>query len=59
MNAEIETEAAQFTEKEYINGIFLTVYLDSLPDWPPVHLEFLLEISPECFQVPLVALKLS
>jgi hypothetical protein len=25
MNVEIGTEAAQFTEKEYINGIFLAV----------------------------------
>ncbi len=26
MNVEIVTEAAQFPEKEYINGIFLAVY---------------------------------
>ncbi len=26
MNAEIETEAAQFPEKEYINGIFVAVH---------------------------------
>jgi hypothetical protein len=26
MNVEIRTEAAQFPEKEYINGIFLAVY---------------------------------
>ncbi len=26
MNVEIVTEAAQFPEKEYINGIFLVVY---------------------------------
>ncbi len=26
MNVELGTEAAQFPEKEYINGIFLTVY---------------------------------
>jgi hypothetical protein len=26
MNVEIGTEAAPFTEKEYINGIFLAVY---------------------------------
>ncbi len=25
MNVEIETEAAQFLEKEYINGIFVAV----------------------------------
>jgi hypothetical protein len=27
MNVEIGTEAAQFPEKEYINGIFLAVYM--------------------------------
>ncbi len=27
MNVEIGSEAAQFTEKEYINGIFLAVYV--------------------------------
>ncbi len=27
MNVEIGTEAAQFPEKEYINGIFLAVYV--------------------------------
>jgi hypothetical protein len=27
MNVEIGAEAAQFPEKEYINGIFLAVYL--------------------------------
>jgi hypothetical protein len=26
MNAEIGTEAAQFAEKEYINGIFVAVH---------------------------------
>jgi hypothetical protein len=26
MNVEIETEAAQFLEKEYINGIFVQVW---------------------------------
>jgi hypothetical protein len=26
MNVEIETEAAQFPEKEFINGIFAAVY---------------------------------
>jgi hypothetical protein len=30
MNVEIETEAAQFPEKEYINGIFLAVYCCSI-----------------------------
>jgi hypothetical protein len=29
MNVEIGTEAAQFPEKEYINGIFLAVGLES------------------------------
>jgi hypothetical protein len=29
-NVEIETEAAQFTEKEYINGIFDAVYRPGL-----------------------------
>jgi hypothetical protein len=27
MNVEIGTEAAQFTEKEYINGIFVAVHV--------------------------------
>ncbi len=27
MNVEIGTEAAEFPEKEYINGIFLAVYI--------------------------------
>jgi hypothetical protein len=30
MNVEIGTEAAQFPEKEYINGIFVAVYVSSL-----------------------------
>jgi hypothetical protein len=30
MNVEIGTEAAQFTEKEYINGILLAVYIDNI-----------------------------
>jgi hypothetical protein len=30
MNVEIGTEAAQFPEKEYINGIFVAVYLKLL-----------------------------
>ncbi len=32
MNVEIGTEAAQFPEKEYINGIFFAV--EGLPSWP-------------------------
>jgi hypothetical protein len=28
MNVDIGTEAAQFSEKEYIKGIFVAVYLD-------------------------------
>ncbi len=31
MNVEIETEAAQFPEKEYINGIFLAVCVRKEP----------------------------
>jgi hypothetical protein len=27
MNVEIRTDAAQFAEKEYINGIFIAVYV--------------------------------
>jgi hypothetical protein len=30
MNVEIRTEAAQFPEKEYINGIFVAVYQTSV-----------------------------
>ncbi len=30
MNVEIGTEAAQFPEKEYINGIFVTVHISSV-----------------------------
>ncbi len=30
MNVEIWTEAAQFPEKEYINGIFVAVHIISL-----------------------------
>ncbi len=30
MNVEIETEAVQFPEKEYINGIFFTVLRETL-----------------------------
>jgi hypothetical protein len=30
MNVEIGTEAAQFPEKEYINGIFVAVYHEKL-----------------------------
>ncbi len=31
MNLEIGTEAAQFPVKEFINGIFVAVYLISFP----------------------------
>ncbi len=30
MNVEIETQAAQFPEKEYINGIFHAVYFKTI-----------------------------
>ncbi len=30
MNVEIGTEAAQFPEKEYVNGIFVAVYIKTL-----------------------------
>jgi hypothetical protein len=30
MNVEIGTEATQFPEKEYINGIFLAVYTEKI-----------------------------
>jgi hypothetical protein len=33
MNVEIGTEAAQFPEKEYINGIFLAVQVERLQGW--------------------------
>jgi hypothetical protein len=33
MNVEILTEAAQFPEKEYINGIFVAVYGGKFPVW--------------------------
>jgi hypothetical protein len=31
MDVEIGTEAAQFPEKEYINGIFVAVHPSSIP----------------------------
>jgi hypothetical protein len=34
MNMEIGTEAAQYQEKEYINGIFLAVYLNVASIYP-------------------------
>jgi hypothetical protein len=37
MNVEIGTEAAQFPEKEYINGIFVAVYKTEAP-YDPKHL---------------------
>jgi len=33
MNVEIETEGTQFPEKEYINGIFVAVWLGILKNW--------------------------
>jgi hypothetical protein len=48
MNVEIETEAAQFPEKEYINGIFVAVC--SVPPKAP---NLLCGLSPEnCFFPP-------
>jgi hypothetical protein len=38
VNVEIGTEAAQFPEKEYINGIFFAVY-GTLMVWPGGHKE--------------------
>jgi hypothetical protein len=34
MNVEIGTEAAQFPEKDYINGIFVAVYSVGHPIFP-------------------------
>ncbi len=34
MNVEIGTEAAQFPEKEYINGIFFAVYSPNIQNAP-------------------------
>jgi len=35
MNVEIGTEAAQFLEKEYINGIFLAVHINGSTNTSP------------------------
>jgi hypothetical protein len=32
MNVKIRTEAAQFPEKEYINGIFIAVQMPEMPE---------------------------
>ncbi len=39
MNVEIGTEAPQFPEKEYINGIFVTVRTASDSEMPVMGLE--------------------
>jgi hypothetical protein len=36
MNVEFGTEAAQFPEKEYINGIFVAVCPIDIPPFPPM-----------------------
>jgi hypothetical protein len=41
MNVEIGTEAAQFPEKEYINGIFVAVWSKKSPE----NFELLLKIQ--------------
>ncbi len=33
MNVEIGTEAAQFLDKEYVNGIFVAVQVGTQPSW--------------------------
>ncbi len=40
MNVEIGAEAAQFPEKEYINGIAFEVYLDTVADMAELTLEW-------------------
>jgi hypothetical protein len=37
MNVEIGAEAAQFSEKESINGIAVAVYLSNWPTFLPFH----------------------
>ncbi len=37
MNVKIGTEAAQFPEKEYINGIFLAMYVAEKASWDPAN----------------------
>jgi hypothetical protein len=57
MNVEIGTEAAQFPEKEYINGIFVAVHSQL---WPSVRIPFLIflhtrgcpKFSPCCVAMP-------
>jgi hypothetical protein len=40
MNVEIEAEAVQFPEKEYINGIAVAVHIDI----DPIDLPYLLQV---------------
>ena len=46
MNGEIGTEAPQFPEKEYINGIFLAVWIWEPPDPDPERYE-MSDLHPE------------
>ncbi len=50
MNVEIGTEAAQFPEKEYVNGIFVVVYILS-PCWSVIFLVSLSETSSLCLYI--------
>jgi hypothetical protein len=44
VNVEIRTEAAQFPEKEYINGIFVAVYFSQASMPSPLCETLLLEV---------------
>jgi hypothetical protein len=46
MNVEIGAEAAQFPEKEYINGIAVAVWEDNLPPPLPLSHNLLAAIQP-------------
>ncbi len=45
MKVEIGTEAAQFPEKEYINGIFLAISIQTCPLHTHTNLESALKIA--------------